>query len=1126
MRIGSLNVNGLKRRLSYPEFTDFIQSYDILCILETNLANYDIVDVNGYTFVGKYRNPLASKKCGGMGIYIKESISTFVEILNNTCEYIIWFKVNNTLLNIESDILIGSIYLPPTGSRYLNEDEMILLDEEIVQMCTEYKYSLLLGDINARTACLPDFIGSDTFLASHFDFDNDVVNYFQQHVQLEKMGYSLTRNSKDKKTNPHGYYLIEICRNANLFLLNGRVGSDRNIGEFTFRNKSVIDYAMASADLFRYINDFYITETDPLFSDGHASLTVTLLCSNNIEVNTHKLECDTNNKKWNNNLKDQFSSNVDITKINSLLDLPDTKDAINQITDEISNIFESAANVTFPKKHSRTKNNDKPWFGYQCKNARKKYHRVKKQYQRNKNVYNKSKLSRASKAYKNIMNKYINKHKYNNEKKLRNMHEQNPKKYWSFINSLKKKKKSDLPPLDDLYNYFKQSNTNTDADGESADIPMDMLQNGEEQLNCMFTENEIEKHISCLKNSKAPSPSDNVINEYIKSTASKMVPIYANLFNRVLNTGIIPDCWLEGYIVPVFKKGDPKEPNNYRPITLLSCLGKLFTSILNTRLTTFIEEINLLNENQAGFRKNYSTVDHVFLLHSLIEILKKSKKKMFCAFIDFAAAFDSVWRNGVWQKLLASSINGKIFRLIYNMYSDIKSCVFVNGQASPFFACERGLRQGENLSPIIFSMFLNDLESNLYIAGAHGVELQYGNAQQWLQLLVLLYADDTLIISDNQADFQNALDYFSNYCRDWKLNVNLTKSNVIVFGARNTRMFDFKLVGETLNIIDKYKYLGIYFTSNGSFATARKHLTEQAKKAMHYLYTRIYNLDLPIDLQIRLFDHTIVPILTYNCEVWGFESLNIIEKVHSDFLRKITRSRKSTPTYMLHGELGRYPLSVTIKSRMIGYWNRLLLGKHTKYSYRIYDFMVNNPNIQYKWPKHIFDTLNEVGRTDLWLNQTELRHKSLNFVIKRILKDQYIQTWTASMRNSNKGIMYNNFKTNHDQEKYLTILPHNLALTVLRLRTANHKFPVETGRWSGTEFNERVCTICNMNEVGTELHYILKCPFFNTQRQQFIHARYYENANEHTFKLLMTSKNKIELHKLSKFAKVLIDKFR
>ena len=129
-------------------------------------------------------------------------------------------------------------------------------------------------------------------------------------------------------------------------------------------------------------------------------------------------------------------------------------------------------------------------------------------------------------------------------------------------------------------------------------------------------------------NSKSPSPFDNIINEYIKTTRSVLTPIYNKLFNIILETGILPRSWLEGYIIPVFKnKGDPTDASNYRPISILSCMGKLFTSVLKNRITNFIDANNFLNENQAGFRKGYLCFDHIFTLHSLIEILKKKKKK-------------------------------------------------------------------------------------------------------------------------------------------------------------------------------------------------------------------------------------------------------------------------------------------------------------------------------------------------------------------------------------------------------------------------------------------------------------------------------------------------------------------
>ena len=143
-----------------------------------------------------------------------------------------------------------------------------------------------------------------------------------------------------------------------------------------------------------------------------------------------------------------------------------------------------------------------------------------------------------------------------------------------------------------------------------------------------------------------------------------MLPIYVSYFNLIFDTGIIPDTWLEGIIRPIYKKnGDPLKPENYRPITILSCFGKLFTAVLNQRLYNYLTSYEILKENQAGFRAGYSSFDHIFSLYALIELLKAKNKKLYCCFIDFRKAFDSVWRIGLWMKMLGNGINGKIFNL-------------------------------------------------------------------------------------------------------------------------------------------------------------------------------------------------------------------------------------------------------------------------------------------------------------------------------------------------------------------------------------------------------------------------------------------------------------------------------
>ena len=139
----------------------------------------------------------------------------------------------------------------------------------------------------------------------------------------------------------------------------------------------------------------------------------------------------------------------------------------------------------------------------------------------------------------------------------------------------------------------------------------------ETYLNNAISVDEIERAVRGLKKNKA-SGLNKKANEYIKSTSSIFRPIYHKLFNIVLDTGILPDAWLIGVIKPIYKnKDNPDDPNSYRPITILSCMGKLLTAVLNKRLESFIDA-NKHNENQCGFRRVYSTCDYMYFVLSLI----------------------------------------------------------------------------------------------------------------------------------------------------------------------------------------------------------------------------------------------------------------------------------------------------------------------------------------------------------------------------------------------------------------------------------------------------------------------------------------------------------------------------
>ena len=914
-------------------------------VSETKTDETDIISIDGYSYKSKPRRQKYVRKSGGLGVFVKDELNKYVDIVESDSEYVFWIKISKIFTKLDQDIVLGSIYVPPSQSRVLNEDEFENFQRDIMTVCSKYHYVFISGDMNAQTANMTEFTSPDDFLGRHFGFDDNLIQFYDQKAVLEKMGIQVQRKSMDKKKNNNGYKLIEICKNNNMIILNGRYGKDKNIGRMTFRDISVLDYSIVSLHGLHLLSDFEITELDNLFSDGHALLSFKL----NIEQNISKLHAtkqptSVRVSKWNEKDGHKFIENINVEKIRAIehqLNQQITGDEIDQnfmdnISSQLSNIFLDSASASFetatPNKRSDKSN--KPWFGSACKVARRKYNNAKKKFNIHRSNLNRRNLLNASKNYKGIMNKFINKYNKKNESKLRNMLRKQPKDYWKYLNSLKNKQQIEKPDLNVLFEHFKLMNFDDSDSDHGCDSPWLDYHDENEHLNSPVTCGEIERCIRNLKNSKSPGL-DNILNEYIKNTKFLMLPLYVKLFNAVLDSGIIPSTWVEGIIIPLYKKGDPLNPTNYRPITLLSCMGKLFTAVLNTRLNNYLEEMNLLNENQAGFRQNYATTDHIFTLHCIIELLRFQKKKLFCSFIDFSKAFDSVWRVGLWKKLLENNVNGKFFKVIKNLYSNVKSCVSVNNELSPFFGSYCGVRQGENLSPVLFSLYLNDLEAYLFERQNVGIAMNSDSEDPitFLKLIVLLYADDTIILADTAESLQRTLNDFYDYCQLWKLNINTDKSKVIVFGSRLKKPFQFKLGPNDLETVDSYKYLGVIFSKSGSFLTARKHIAQQARKALYYLYTRINNLNLPIDLQIKLFDHTVLPILTYGCEVWGFENIKILERIHAEFLRTITKTKKSTPHYMLFAELGRYPLDITVKIRMIGFWTRIISGKETKLSY-------------------------------------------------------------------------------------------------------------------------------------------------------------------------------------------------
>ena len=252
----------------------------------------------------------------------------------------------------------------------------------------------------------------------------------------------------------------------------------------------------------------------------------------------------------------------------------------------------------------------------------------------------------------------------------------------------------------------------------SETTPMDADPRTYCDFNSDITYEEVKRAISRAKMGKS-SGVDEIPVEVLKNDCA--INILYRLFSICFSTGIIPDDWNYSIISPIPKSstGDIRDPLNYRGISLAPACYKLYCGVLNMRLETWVTENDILHDEQNGFRKSRSTLDHLSTLTSIIEMRKAMKKDTFVSFIDFSKAYDSIPRHVLWSKLKDMGLGGRLYNALISLYKTVKSCVRLNGWSTDFFNVKCGLKQGCLLSPLLFNLYINDPVSDMKLSVKH-----------------------------------------------------------------------------------------------------------------------------------------------------------------------------------------------------------------------------------------------------------------------------------------------------------------------------------------------------------------------------------------------------------------------
>ena len=340
---------------------------------------------------------------------------------------------------------------------------------------------------------------------------------------------------------------------------------------------------------------------------------------------------------------------------------------------------------------------------------------------------------------------------------------------------------------------------------------------------------ELSKAIDSLASGKAPG-SDRIPPELIKHCKTTLLlPLHEVLY-QCWQEGAVPQDMRDSKIITLYKNKDERNDcNNYRGISLLSIVGKVFARVILIRLQKLAERI--YPESQCGFRAERSTIDMVFSLRQLQEKCREQHMPLYIAFIDLTKAFDLVSRDGLFKVLPKIGCPPKLQSMIASFHTDKKGTVQFNGSSSELFEICSGVKQGCILAPTLFGIFFGLLLKHAFDTTTEGIYLRTRSDARLFNLARLraktkvckvlirdmLFADDAAVATHTQEELQSLMDCFSQACKDFGLTISLKKTNVL--GQDTEALPVITIDNYELDAVCQFTYLGSTITDNLSLDT-------------------------------------------------------------------------------------------------------------------------------------------------------------------------------------------------------------------------------------------------------------------------------------------------------------------
>ena len=404
-------------------------------------------------------------------------------------------------------------------------------------------------------------------------------------------------------------------------------------------------------------------------------------------------------------------------------------------------------------------------------------------------------------------------------------------------------------------------------------------------LPCMFeledepNMDELVAAIDRLPQGKAPGM-DGIPAEVVQVAGEPFMENLHELLLKCWRDGEVPQDMRDAKIVTLYKnKGDKSDCNNYRGISLLSIVGKVFAKIVLNRLQKLGDRV--YPESQCGFRRNRSTVDMIFSLRQLQEKCREQQKPLYIAFIDLTKAFDLVSREGLFCILEKIGCPPKLLSIIKSFHTDMKGTVQFEGDHSEPFDIKSGVKQGCVLAPTLFGIFFAVMLKHAFGSNTEGIFLHtrsdgglYNVSRLKAMTKVtkrlirdLLFADDAAIVTHTPGELQRLMNLFSRACAIFGLTVSIKKTNIMVQGVPVHP--EITVNDQVLDVVDEFPYLGSTISSDLSLNKEISKRIAKAASTLSKLTERVWeNSSLTIHTKMAVYRACVLSTLLYGSESW------------------------------------------------------------------------------------------------------------------------------------------------------------------------------------------------------------------------------------------------------------------